>query len=71
MVIHKIHKSGFSCSLVIPRTYLAHLGLALHAYCVIELRENCIEIKPLSIQPDSAKRKFIKIGSKGAYVANE
>lgn len=57
MVIHRIHKSGGSYTVVIPKNYLSKLNLVARDYVVVGLRDLCIEIKPLRKYPRPKEKK--------------
>lgn len=57
MVIHRIHKSGGSFAVVIPKSYLDRLNITSHDYVMITLKDHCIDIRPLRKYPKPKKRK--------------
>lgn len=56
MFIVKVHKSGGSYAVVIPKGYLARFNLIPKDYVVIELRDDAIVIKPLRKYPKPKKK---------------
>lgn len=56
MVIVKVHRSGGSYAVVIPKEYLGRFNLVPKDYVVIELRDEAIVIRPLRKYPKPKKR---------------
>ncbi len=57
MIVHRIHKSGGSYAIVVPRAFLDFLNITNHDYVILKLLPGKIILEPLRHFPKPKKKK--------------